>query len=94
MTPNQQVVERYMDGFRKSDHQQVLSCLTDDVEWLIPGAFHTHGKDEFGEHILEEGFEPHPDIQIVRVVEEGDVVVAEGSASGRRTNGDSFRVVF
>jgi hypothetical protein len=26
-----------MDGFRKSDHGQVLSCLTDDVEWEMPG---------------------------------------------------------
>jgi hypothetical protein len=27
---------------------QILSCLTDDVEWLIPGGFHASGKDEFG----------------------------------------------
>jgi len=26
MTPNKQVVERYMDGFRKGDHAQILSC--------------------------------------------------------------------
>jgi hypothetical protein len=40
MTANKQTVERYMDGFRRTDRAQILSCLTDDVEWLIPGAFH------------------------------------------------------
>src|SRR5687768_3760397 len=43
MTPNKSTVDRYMDGFRKSDHAQILSCLTDDVEWEIPGAFHIRG---------------------------------------------------
>ena len=28
MTENKKTVERYMDGFRKSDHAQILSCLT------------------------------------------------------------------
>ena len=44
MTQNQQTVQRYMDGFRTSDHALVLSCLTDDVEWVMPGAFHLRGK--------------------------------------------------
>ncbi|HYC93559.1 MAG TPA: nuclear transport factor 2 family protein [Thermoanaerobaculia bacterium] len=47
MTENKQTVDRYMDGFRKGDHAQILSCLTDDVEWLLPGAFHLHGKEAF-----------------------------------------------
>lgn len=40
MTANKKTVEIYMDGFNKSDHKQILSCLTDDVEWVMPGAFH------------------------------------------------------
>ena len=40
MTPNKKMVESYMEGFRKTDRPQILSCLTDDVEWVIPGAFH------------------------------------------------------
>jgi ketosteroid isomerase-like protein len=28
-----------MDGFRRNDHEQILDCLTDDVEWIVPGAF-------------------------------------------------------
>jgi hypothetical protein len=44
MTENKRTVNEYMDGFRRSDHEQILSCLTDDVEWEIPGAFHVRGK--------------------------------------------------
>jgi hypothetical protein len=28
MTPNKRTVEAYMDGFRKTDRSQILSCLT------------------------------------------------------------------
>ena len=35
MTENKRTVEGYMDGFRKSDHEQILSCLTDDVDDLV-----------------------------------------------------------
>ena len=44
MSANKQTVEKDMDAFSKSDHEQVLSCLADDVEWEIPGAFHVTGK--------------------------------------------------
>ena len=53
MTPNKRMVEAYMDGFRNTDRSQILSCLTDDVEWVIPGAFHTRGKDDFATHIVD-----------------------------------------
>jgi hypothetical protein len=31
MSTRKAVVERYIEGFRRSDHTMVLSCLTDDV---------------------------------------------------------------
>ncbi len=55
MTPNKTTIEAYMDGFRKTDRPQILSCLTNDVEWVIPGAFHVRAKDDFAKHI-DEGF--------------------------------------
>ena len=51
MTNNKSTVERYMEGFNKSDHEQILSCLTDDVVWEMPGQFHLVGKDAFDKEI-------------------------------------------
>ena len=31
MTENKQTVEKYIEGFRRSDHAMILDCLTDDV---------------------------------------------------------------
>lgn len=28
---NKETVERYLDGFRRTDHAQILACLTDDI---------------------------------------------------------------
>jgi uncharacterized protein len=94
MSPNKQIIERYMDGFRRSDHAQVLSCLADDVEWLIPGGFHTHGKDAFDQHIQDEAFVGSPSITVTRMTEEGDVVVAEGKVRTQRTDGTILHLVF
>lgn len=94
MTPNQRTVEAYMDGFRKTDRPQILSCLTDDVEWLIPGVFHVHGKAEFDKHIVDDGFAGSPAITITRLMESGDVVVAEGSVRAGRTDGSILNLAF
>ena len=87
MTENKNTVERYMDGFRRTDHDQILSCLTEDVEWLIPGVFHVRGKDEFDGQIEGEGFLGSPDITVTRLTEEDEVVVAEGSVRAPRKDG-------
>ena len=94
MTPNETTIDAYMDGFRRMDRGQILSCLTDDVEWLIPGAFHVHGKDEFARHIVDEGFAGHPEITVTRQIEVNDVVVAEGSVRAPRREGPPVALVF
>ena len=94
MTANQRTVERYMDGFRRTDREEILSCLTDDVRWWIPGAFDVQGKDAFASHIVDEGFTGAPEITVTRVVEADDVVVAEGSVRAPRTDGAVLDLVF
>ena len=94
MTENKKTVERYMDGFRKSDHEQILSCLTDDVEWELPGAYHHAGKKAFDGEIENEAFTGSPDITITRIIEENDVVVAEGTVRARRRAGGVMNGVF
>ena len=76
-----------MEGFRRTDRAEILSCLTDDVEWVIPGAFHVRGKQEFDRHIVDDGFVGSPSITVSRLTEEGDVVVAEGSVRTERSDG-------
>lgn len=87
MTENKQMVKRYMEGFGRSDHAQILSCLTEDVEWEIPGAFHLRGKEAFDKEIENEAFVGRPAITVSRMTEEDNVVVAEGSVRTQRRDG-------
>jgi uncharacterized protein len=87
MTENKQTIERYMDGFRRGDHQQILACLTEDIEWILPGAFHLHGLEAFDGEIENEAFIGRPQITVTRLSEDGDVVVAEGSVRAQRKDG-------
>ncbi len=94
MTENKKTVERYLEGFRRSDHALVLSCLTDDVEWIIPGMFHIRGKQAFDKEIENEAFTGSPTIHVIRLIEEDDVVFAEGTVHARRKDGGVLRLVF
>ena len=94
MTPNKKTIDAYMDGFRSTNHEQILSCVTDDVEWLIPGAFHSHGKAGFADHIVAQGFAGQPTIHVSRLIEDGDVVVAEGAVRAPRADGTVVNLVF
>ena len=94
MTENKITVERYLDGFNKSDHKQILSCLTDDVEWEMPGAFHLVGKESFDKEIENDAFVGSPVVTITRMIEENDVVIAEGTVLGKKREGGFLNAVF
>jgi len=94
MTENKKTVQRYLDGFNRSDHEQILSCLTEDVEWEMPGAFHHVGKRAFDKEIENDAFVGRPTITTTRMVEENDVVVAEGQVRAKRKDGSVLNAVF
>jgi ketosteroid isomerase-like protein len=94
MSPNQRTIEAYMEGFRRTDRDLILSCLTDDVRWLIPGVFEVRGRDAFAGHIVDEGFTGSPEITVARFIEADDVVVAEGSVRAPRTDGSVMSLAF
>jgi ketosteroid isomerase-like protein len=83
-----------MEGFRKTDREQILSLLSDDIVWKIPGAFEIQGKSAFDGHIVDEGFRSNPDISVERLIEGVDVVVAEGTVRAERTDGTSLHLAY
>jgi uncharacterized protein len=94
MSRNKQIVEQYIEGFNQGDHAQILACLTDDVEWLMPGMFHLTGKPAFDREIENEAFVGKPVVTITRLVEENDVVVAEGTVRAAWRKGGVLNAVY
>ena len=90
---NKKTVEQYMDGFRQTDHQKILDCLTEDVIWDMPGFFYHEGKAAFDKEIENPNADGHPDITIIRLVEEENIVVAEGTVQAKMKDG-SLDAVF
>ena len=91
MSENKKTVERYLDGFNKSDHAQILSCLTDDIRWTVFGAYRITGKEAYDAKIEGPEFSGNPDLKIVRMVEEDDVVMAELTVEIDRVGGGTMR---
>jgi ketosteroid isomerase-like protein len=93
MSENIDTVHRYLDGFRKNDHKQILSCLTDDIEWTVFGAFHLHGKEAYDRAIdgAPDFIDP-PELNVVRMVEQDNVVMAELTGTAKRAAGGAMRM--
>jgi ketosteroid isomerase-like protein len=94
MSANKQTVQKYMNGFNQSDHAAILSCLTDDVVWDLPGGFHLVGKAAFDKEIENPAFVGKPSIRITRMTEENNVVIAEGTVTCLRKQGKPLNAVF
>ena len=94
MAENKKTIEKYLDGFNKLDHKQILACLTDDVEWKIPGVLHVHGIEAFDKEIENDAFVGKPAITTIRLVEENDVVIAEGTVRAQKKENGILNLVF
>lgn len=94
MSENKIVVEKYIDGFNKSDHGKILSCLTEDIEWILPGVFHLKGKEEFDKEIENPAFEGKPVIVVTRAIEENNVVITEGTVRAKKKDAEFINLVF
>jgi ketosteroid isomerase-like protein len=94
VSTRKRVVEKYIDGFRRSDHAQILSCLTDDVVWALHGYKTLKGKDAFDAEIENDAFEGSPILTIDRLIEEGDSVACTGGGSVSERGADPREFVF
>ncbi len=94
MTENKKTVEKYMEGFNASDHPKILSCLTDDIHWEMPGLFALSGKEAFDKEIENDAFVGRPAITVIRMVEENNIVVVEGAVQAARRDGGLLDAVF
>jgi ketosteroid isomerase-like protein len=94
MTENKKTVQRYMDGFNAGDHAMILDCLTDDVIWDMPGFFYHVGKEAFDKEIENDNFVGKPTIQVIRMIEENNIVVAEGTVQSQMKTGGMLDAVF
>ncbi len=93
MSERKRIIEKYIEGFRHMDHDQILSCLTDDIVWELYGYKTLRGKRAFDAEIENDGFVGSPTLTIDRLIEEGDCVVAFGSGSVAKKGGDRLKLV-
>ncbi|GAA4487795.1 nuclear transport factor 2 family protein [Rhodococcus olei] len=94
LSANKRTVLAYVDGFRTGDHEAILSLLTDDVTWEMPGDFSIVGKAAFDREIENEAFTGRPTLTVIRLVEEGDVVVLLGTVRARFADGGELDGIF
>ena len=88
------IVDAYMEGFRRSDKPGILALLTDEVAWDLPGFRHLTGKTEFEGEIVNPQFEQNPILVVDRKLEAGDTVVCVGEGHGQFKTGGEFRFAF
>ena len=93
-TTNKEVIRKLNKGFEACDESAILSCITDDVYWYVPGAFTAKGKEEYRKQITNENFTNTPIITIRNEVAEGNYVAVEGHVKSQMKNGTMFEALF
>ena len=91
---NKETVEFYMKSFAEGDHEKILSCLADEVEWTIHGHKILKGKPQFDMEIENDAFEGKPEIKLNRMTEENNIVAAEGIVKTKPRNSDYVYLAF
>jgi len=91
---NKATVAKYMSAFNKKDHIRILSCVTDDVIWELPGVYLHKGKPAFEKEIENENFTGNPLIVVTRMMEENNTVIAEGTVKAQTKDGNMVNLVF
>ena len=94
MSDRKAAVEEYFEGFRHTDRARILALLTEDVVWDLPGYKHLEGKAAFDGEIVGEGFEGSPALELDRLIEEGDTIVAIGSGAAQQVSGETHRFAY
>jgi ketosteroid isomerase-like protein len=94
MSYRKDVIERYIEGFRRGDHAQILGCLTDDIAWVLHGHQVVRGKAAFEAAIGTDFFEGTPTLEIHRMIEEGDAVAVFGAGRVVREGGVTATFTF
>ncbi|MBO9152116.1 nuclear transport factor 2 family protein [Chitinophaga sp. GCM10012297] len=94
MSENKQTVELYIEGFNEGNDAKILSCLTEDVAWYMPGFIDIKGKTAFAGEIHNDAFTGKPGITISRMSEENNVVIAEGAVKASFKDGNQLDAVF
>lgn len=94
MTENKKTVEKYIEGFNQGDHKKILECLTDEVVWVMPGFINLKGKEAFDKEIENDAFTGKPEIKLLRMTEENNIVIAEGTVKAHFKNGGILNAVF
>lgn len=94
MSLNKETVTKYMESYTNNDDEGVSACLTDDVAWEMPGYFSFTGKAAFLKEKNNEMSTGNTQITVTRLVEENNVVVAEGRVRSEMRTGGWLEGVF
>lgn len=90
MSSRKRTVLAYFEGFRRRDHDAILTLLTEDVVWNIYGHRYVQGKQQFDGEIENDAFEGSPELILDHLVEEGETIVAPHLGTVKRSDGELF----
>ncbi len=91
---NKNVIIAINRGFESGNEEDVLAHLADDIVWHVPPYFTARGKAEFKAQIKGPGADGPPNIDLRKLVAEGDTVTVEGFVTNKFLGGGEFRGLF
>ena len=77
----QRSIHHYVTEYGAGHYESAVSIFTDDVRWIVVGAFESNGRDQYVANMTNDKVEGHPMIDVIAYIEGDDEVVVEGTAT-------------
>jgi ketosteroid isomerase-like protein len=90
----QRSIHHYVTEYGAGHYESAVSIFTDDVRWIVVGAFESNGRDQYVANMTNDQVEGHPTIDVIAYIEGDDEVVVEGTATQALAGGPSITVPF
>jgi len=93
-TERQRAIHHYVTEYGDGNYESAASIFTDDVRWLVVGAFECVGRDQYIANMTNDHVEGHPRIDVTAYIEGESDVVVEGTATQALAGGPTTTVPF
>lgn len=93
-TDRQRTIDRYMREYSAGNYESAAAIFTDDVHWIVVGAFESRGREQYIANMTNPHVEGHPTLDVTAYIEGADDVVVEGTATQALAGGPTITVPF
>lgn len=93
-TANKELIKKVNDAFTEGNVEAFLDYCAEDVRWIMGGESSLIGKEQLRKAMTSAPEQEPPQITVRNIIEEGDMVVCDGTMKMKKLDGTMLDGMF